>query len=98
MLLTYISAIKWLANPLHRVRVCSRDRYGAHLTPTGFRGLLILAVGRRLMDDVNVEDYLEQMRRYGNIWAGIDTFVEPTPQLFIRLQQLRAAGFRYRPR
>ena len=97
-LLTYISTIKWLANPLHRIRVLSRDRYAAHLTPTGFRGLLILAAGRRLMDEVNVEDYLDQMRHYGSLWSGVDIFVEATPQLFVRLQQLRAAGFRYRPR
>lgn len=98
MLLTYISSVKWLANPLNRVRIFSRDRYGAHLAPTGFRGLLILAVGRRLLDDVNIDDYLDQMRRYGSIWAGINTFVEPRPILLLRLQELRKAGFRYRPR
>jgi hypothetical protein len=41
MLLTYISALKWFRNPLERVRTYSRDRYGAALTPTGYRGLLI---------------------------------------------------------
>jgi hypothetical protein len=35
MLLTYISAIKLLRNPLERVRTYSRDRYGAALSPTG---------------------------------------------------------------
>jgi hypothetical protein len=93
--LTYISAIKWLASPLERVRIFSRDRYGAHLAPTGFRGLLILAVGRRLLDDVNIEDYIAQMRRYGSIWAFVNTFVEPRPILLLRLQELRKAGFRY---
>ncbi|MBV8222392.1 MAG: hypothetical protein JO293_03460, partial [Candidatus Eremiobacteraeota bacterium] len=98
ILLTYISAIKWLANPLERVRVFSRDRYGAHLAPKGFRGLLIFATGRRLMDDVNIEAYLEEMRRYGSIWSFVNTFVEPRPQVLLRMQQLRAAGFRYQPR
>jgi len=95
MLLTYISSIKWLANPLERVRIFSRDRYGAYLAPMGFRGALILAVGRRLLDDVNIEDYLAQMRRYGSIWAFVNTFVEPRPILLLRLQELRKAGFRY---
>ena len=98
MLLTYVSAIKWLRNPLERVRTYSRDRYGATLSPTGFRGLLINAIGRRLMDQVNIEEYLLQARRYGGIWATLDVFAEPKPQVLSRLQQLRAAGFKYEPR
>jgi hypothetical protein len=98
MLLTYVSAVKWLKNPLNRVRVFSRDRYGAYLAPTGFRGLLIYAAGRRMMNYVNVDEYFEQSRGYGGIWSGLNTFVEPVPQVLIRLQQLRAAGFRYTPR
>ncbi|MFZ0575067.1 MAG: hypothetical protein WA428_11850 [Candidatus Cybelea sp.] len=98
MLLTYVSAIKWLRNPLERVRMYSRDRYGATLSPTGFRGLLINATGRRLMDQVNIEEYLLQARRYGGIWATLDVFFEAKPQVLSRLKQLRAAGFKYRPR
>jgi hypothetical protein len=97
MLLTYVSAIKWFRNPLNRIRTYSRDRYGAALSPTGFRGLLIHAIGRRLMDRVNVEDYLAQSRRYGGIWSNVDTFVEPRPQVLSRLKHLRAAGFTYIP-
>jgi Zn-dependent protease with chaperone function len=97
MLLTYVSTLKWLANPLNRIRVYSRDRYGAHLAPTGFRGLLIHAVGRRMLNDINIEDYLKQMREYGNIWAGLNTFTEAVPQVLIRIQELRRAGFKYRP-
>jgi hypothetical protein len=98
MLLTYVSTIKWLRNPLERVRMYSRDRYGATLSPTGFRGLLISAIGRRLMDQVNIEEYLLQARRYGGIWAALDVFFEAKPQVLSRLQQLRAAGFKYEPR
>ncbi|HVR45438.1 MAG TPA: M48 family metallopeptidase [Candidatus Binatia bacterium] len=97
MLLTYITAIKWLRNPLERVRTFSRDRYGATLSPTGFRGLLISAVGRRLMDRVNVEEYFAQMRAYGGFWSGLNIFFEPKPQVFTRLRRLRRAGYRYRP-
>jgi hypothetical protein len=98
MLLTYVSALKWLHNPLERVRTYSRDRYGATLSPTGFRGLLINAIGRRLMNQVNIEEYLLQSRRYGGIWATLDVFFEPKPQVLSRLNQLRAAGFKYQPR
>ena len=97
MLLTYISAFKWFRNPLERVRTYSRDRYGAALSPTGFRGVLINAVGRRLMDRVDVEDYLAQARRYGGFWSNLNVFFEGKPQVFTRLQQLRDAGYTYKP-
>lgn len=98
MLLTYISSIKWLRNPLERSRTYSRDRYGAALSPTGFRGLLINAVGRRLMDHVDIDDYFAQMRRYGGFWSSLNVFFEAKPQVFTRLRRLRDAGYRYRPR
>lgn len=98
MLLTYISSIKWLRSPLERVRTYSRDRYGAALSPTGFRGLLINAVGRRLMDRVDIPDYLAQERRYGGFWSSINVFFEARPQVFTRLRKLHDAGYRYEPR
>jgi hypothetical protein len=97
MLLTYISALKWFRNPLERVRMLSRDRYGAALSPTGFRGLLVYAVGRRLMDHVNVEEYFKQLRGYGGLWAVLNVFFEPVPQVFVRLRRLRDAGYTYKP-
>jgi hypothetical protein len=98
MLLTYLSAIKWLRHPLERVRTFSRDRYGATLSPTGFRGLLINAIGRRLMDHVDLDDFFAQMRTYGGFWSGLNIFFEPRPQVLTRLRRLRQAGYRYRPR
>lgn len=98
MLLTYVSALKWLRSPLNRVRIFSRDRYGAHLAPTGFRGLLMYAAGRRMMNYVNIDEYLERSRHYWGIWSGLNTFVESVPQVLIRIQELRAAGFRFLPR
>jgi hypothetical protein len=97
MLLTYVSAIKWFRYPLERARTYSRDRYGAALSPTGFRGLLINAVGRRLMDNVDIPDYLSQARQYRGFWAGVNAFFEPKPQVFSRLNQLKAAGYTYKP-
>ena len=97
MLLTYASSIKWFRNPLERVRTYSRDRYGAALSPTGFRGLLINAIGRRLMDNVDVTEYLAQERQYGGFWSAINVFFDPKPQVFTRLRKLHDAGYRYRP-
>jgi hypothetical protein len=97
VLLTYVSAIKWFRNPLERARTYSRDRYGAALSPTGFRGLLINAVGRRLMDHVDIPDYLAQASAYRGFWANINAFFEPKPQVFSRLQQLKTAGYTYKP-
>lgn len=98
MLLTYLSSIKWLRHPLERVRTFSRDRYGATLAPTGFRGLLINAIGRRLMDRVDLDDFFAQMRSYGGFWSGLNIFFEAKPQVFSRLRRLRRAGYRYQPR
>jgi len=98
MLLTYVTAVKWLRNPLERARTFSRDRYGAELSPTGFRGLLINAVGRRLMDHVDLDDYFAQMRAYGGFWSSLNVFFEAKPQVLTRLRRLRAAGYRYKPR
>jgi hypothetical protein len=97
VLLTYVSAIKWLRTPLNRIRTYSRDCYGATLSPTGFRGLLIYAIGRRLMDQVDIEDFLQQARSYGGFWSNVNTIVESRPQVLSRLQHLRAAGFTYKP-
>ncbi|MGA9943763.1 MAG: M48 family metallopeptidase [Candidatus Cybelea sp.] len=97
MLLTYISSIKWLRNPLERVRTYSRDRYGAALTPTGFRGMLINAVGRRLMDHVNIEAYLAEERNYGGFWSFSNVLFDPKPQVLTRLRKLHDAGYRYKP-
>ena len=97
MLLTYLSSIKWLRNPLERVRMFSRDRYGATLTPTGFRGLLINAIGRRLMDRVDIAAYIEEMRSYGGFWSGVNIFFEARPQVLVRMRRLRKAGYHYQP-
>jgi hypothetical protein len=97
MLLTYVSAVKWLRNPLSRARTYSRDRYGATLAPTGFRGLLINAAGRRLMDQVDVQEYLDQSRHYGSLWANANILFEAKPAVYSRINQLRKAGFTYTP-
>lgn len=97
MLLTYVSALKWPAYPLERMRVYSRDRYGAYLAPTGFRGLLIYATGRRLMDSVNIDDYLEQVNQYEGTWSRVALFTRRMPPVFLRLRELKRAGYNLQP-
>jgi hypothetical protein len=97
MLLTYVHAIKFLRNPLNRIRILSRDRYGAFLAPTGFRGLLIYAAGRRMMDYVDLPDFLDQMRSYGGFWSFFNIFFAERPQVLLRVKELRDAGFTYKP-
>jgi hypothetical protein len=94
ILLTYITATTWLINPLKRIRVYSRDRYGAYLAPAGFRGLLIYAVGRRLMPSVNVDDFLDQATQYQGLWADVTMLTEPIPPVLQRLRALHVAGFK----
>jgi hypothetical protein len=50
------------------------------------------------MDQVDVEEYFLQSRTYGGLWANINIFFEPKPQVLMRINQLRAAGYSYKPR
>jgi hypothetical protein len=83
----------FLANPLRQVRTFSRDRYGAYLAPDGFRGLLFAASARRLLDDVNVEEYVKQADSYGGAWVKSAVFFYSTPSVLRRVQELKSAGF-----
>jgi hypothetical protein len=47
------------------------------------------------MDDVDIPDYLAQASQYRGFWAGTNAFFEPKPQVFNRLKQLKAAGYKY---
>lgn len=93
MLLTYIFTVPFLANPLRQVRTFSRDRYGAYLAPDGFRGLLFAASARRLLNDVNVEDYLKQADSYGGAWVKSAIYFYDMPSVLRRIQELKNAGF-----
>lgn len=93
MLLTYIFIVPFLANPLRQLRTFSRDRYGAYLAPDGFRGLLFVASARRLLNDVNVDDYLKQAETYGGPWVKSARYFYDTPSVLRRIQELKSAGF-----
>ena len=93
MLLTYIFIVPFLANPLRQLRTFSRDRYGAYLAPAGFRGLLFVASARRLLNDVNVDDYLKQAESYGGSWVKSAKYFYDVPSALRRVQELKTAGF-----
>jgi hypothetical protein len=93
MLITYVVAIPFIGNPLRQVRTYSRDRYAATLAPDGFRGLLMDAVGRRLLGAVGRDEFLDQARHYGGGWVKATRFEGKTPPVLARIQELRRAGF-----
>jgi hypothetical protein len=93
MLLTYIFLVPFFANPLRQLRTFSRDRYGAYLAPDGFRGLLFAASARRLVNDVNVDDYLKQADSYGGYWVKSAIYFYDVPSVLRRIQELKSAGF-----
>jgi Zn-dependent protease with chaperone function len=93
LLLTYIFIVPFFANPLRQLRTFSRDRYGAYLAPDGFRGLLFAASARRLLNDVNVDDYLRQADSYGGAWVKSSIYFYDVPPVLRRVQELKSAGF-----
>jgi hypothetical protein len=92
ILLTYVLRIPYLNIPITRVRTYSCDRYGAFLAPAGVRGLIIAVSGRRLLRNVNVEDYIKQAARRDDLWSGLASIVTARPPVLYRLKALYNAG------
>jgi hypothetical protein len=92
MLLTYVLRIPYLNIPITRVRTYSCDRYGAFLAPNGVRGLIIAASGRRLLQNVNVEDYIKQAAARDDFWSRLASNLSPKPPVLHRLKALYNAG------
>jgi hypothetical protein len=90
--LAYVIRIPYLRNPMTQVEIFSQDRYGAFLEPGGVRGLIAQASGRRMLQAVNVEDYLDQTREYGGVWAFLSNLTRSTPHVAYRIQALWKAG------
>lgn len=92
LLLSYISKIPYLRNPIHHIRIYSRDRYGAYLAPDGILGLVIQASGRRQLRLVNSEDYLKHVKNYGNLWSRLAMLQKNDPPVAWRIKRLLDAG------
>ncbi len=90
--LAYVIRIPYLRNPMTQVETLSHDRYGAFLEPGGVRGLIAHASGRRMLQAVNVPDYLSNARAYGGVWAFLSNLTRSTPHVAYRIKALWKAG------
>jgi hypothetical protein len=92
MALAYVIKIPYLRNPMTQAQTFSHDRYGAFLAPDGIRGLVIQACGRRMLQNLNIEDYLNQVRGYGGFWEMLADITKETPHISYRIRALLKAG------
>jgi hypothetical protein len=92
MILAYVIKIPYLRNPMTHVQTLSHDRYGAFLAPGGIRGLAVQACGRRMLQSMNLEDYLRQVREYGGFWEMLANMTKSRPHISYRIRALLNAG------
>jgi hypothetical protein len=92
LVLAYVLRIPFLQNPMTQIQTLSHDRYGAFLAPNGIRGLVIQACGRRSLENVNLNDYLRQVREYGGFWAFLSSVKETRPHVSYRIKALLDTG------
>src|SRR5262249_7239236 len=81
LLLAYVVSIPYVRNPLIQVQALSHDRYGAFLEPYAIPGLMILASGRRLIDAVDIQQYLKEAREFGGFWALLSDLTKQQPHI-----------------
>lgn len=97
-----LSSLPWFGvflglpfNVLSRFREYSCDRVGAHLAPGGINGLLLLAAGRYVYEQVDLESFLEQARsrETRGRWTGIAELFSTHPFVANRVRTLYNLGF-----
>jgi Zn-dependent protease with chaperone function len=89
----YVDRIPLLGGFLSRAREFSCDRHGAYLAPRGEEGLVLLAAGRYVYKQVDVEELLEQARRFRGFWPIVAQLPQSHPFTVRRLKVLHDAGF-----
>ena len=89
----YVDRIPLLGGFLSRAREFSCDRHGAYLAPRGQEGLLLLAAGRYVYKEVDVEELLEQAQRFRGFWPVVAQLPQSHPFTVRRLKVLYDAGF-----
>jgi Zn-dependent protease with chaperone function len=89
----YVDRIPLLGGFLSRAREFSCDRHGAYLAPRGQEGLLLLAAGRYVYKEVDVEELLEQAQRFRGFWPIVAQLPQSHPFTVRRLKVLYDAGF-----
>src|SRR5215217_8967512 len=89
----YVDRVPLLGKFLSRAREFSCDRHGAYLAPRGEEGLVLLAAGRYVYKEVDVEELLEQARGFRGFWPAVAQLPQSHPFTVRRLKVLYDAGF-----
>ena len=89
----YVDRVPLLGAFLSRAREFSCDRHGAYLAPQGEDGLVLLAAGRYVYEQVDVEQLLEQAQRFRGFWPTVAQLPQSHPFTVRRLRVLHDAGF-----
>jgi Zn-dependent protease with chaperone function len=84
----YSQLIPLLGPALSRLREYSCDRHGAHLSPQGATGLVLLASGRHTEDEVDVDELVRQGRELKGFWVGLSQLPRSHPFTVRRLERL----------
>src|SRR5918998_5019318 len=89
----YVDRVPLLGKFLSRAREYSCDRHGAYLAPQGEEGLVLLAAGRYVYKQVDVEELLEQARRFRGFWPTVAQLPQSHPFAVRRIRALYGLGF-----
>lgn len=88
----YSERIPLLGPCLSRLREYSCDRHGAHLSPNGATGLVLLASGRYTENNVDIDELVQQGRRLRGFWVGLAQLPRSHPFTVRRLERLYGMG------
>jgi Zn-dependent protease with chaperone function len=89
----YVDRVPLLAGFLSRAREFSCDRHGAHLAPQGEEGLVLLTAGRYVYKQVDIDELLEQARRFRGFWPAVAQLPQSHPFSVRRIRVLYELGF-----
>jgi len=88
----YSQRIPLLGPALSRLREYSCDRHGAHLSPLGATGLVLLASGRHTENVVDVAELVRQGEALKGFWVGLSQLPRSHPFTVRRLEHLYRLG------
>src|SRR5918994_905599 len=89
----YVDRVPLLGDFLSRAREYSCDRHGAYVAPQGEEGLVLLAAGRYVYKQVDVEQLLEQAQRFRGFWPTVAQLPQSHPFVVCRIRALYDLGF-----
>src|SRR5918997_6994604 len=89
----YVDRVPLLGAFLSRAREFSCDRHGAYLASQGEEGLVLLATGRYVYKEVDIEELLEQAHRFRGFWPALAQLPQSHPFVVRRIGALHDLGF-----